>query len=128
MAKLDLTIGKVLEACIAVTRNQADACIGIITAHSIQAPDTDIAVSRTSFTGSNAECWYVLLNRKYKPVNDFMGRMDSDEMDYFRECAVNSDTLVTAQRVWIAFHNANCHLYMIAKWAFALHDNSDQMR
>ena len=128
MVKHGPTIGKLLEACIAVTRNQADACIGIITAQSFQAPDKDMNVCRTSCTCSDAECWDVLLNKKYKPAHDFVGRMDRDEMGFFPVYAVNSDTIFIAQSIWINFSNANCHLYMIAKWAFALHDNSDQMR
>ena len=128
MVKHGPTIGKVLEACIAVTRNQADACIGIITALFFQAPDTEINVCRTNCTCSNVECWDGLLNRKYKPAHDFMGRMDRDKMAFFQKYAVNSDMFFTAQSIWIAFNNANCHLHMTANWAFALHDNPDQMQ
>ena len=96
-----------VEACFASTPSGqfSPACIGAASNQCQQAtPDGGTTMGIASCIQAESEVWDAILNRKYKEVRAAF----SQEQGL-------ADQLMTAQRAWIAFRDAECQL-VYAMW------------
>ncbi len=62
----------------------------------------------TSCILAEYQTWDVLLNEEYQAtLKDFEG-MDADEREYAPEYAIRVESLRAAQRIWVAYRDAEC--------------------
>lgn len=103
-----------LRACLAAsdTMDGDRACEGLVhraceAGQGAGERHTTIGMSRCALT--EAAAWDVLLNEAWKPLRASAKRQDAEDG------GGRADTLLRAQRAWIAFRDADC-AYEYARW------------
>lgn len=64
----------------------------------------------TTCNHSETTAWDVLLNEEYKATLAWAKTFDQEDQHHFPEFANREDSLIAAQRAWIAFRDAECGL------------------
>ena len=77
--------------------------------------DGHSTLGMTSCLSAEADVWDRYLNAEYKETRAYMKAADIDEAEYFPDFARRVETLLAAQRAWIAFRDAECDL-AYAEW------------
>ena len=110
--------GPELEACYADATDTAgrEACIGTMASTCMDNQDGGhTTLGMSSCLNGEATVWDGFLNVEYKATREFAKAMDADEAEYFPELARRAETLLVAQRAWLAFRDAECAL-AYAEW------------
>lgn len=110
--------GAVLDACYSAARDETaqKACIGKMSTACMDSQEGGHStLGMTSCMAAEAEVWDKHLNAEYKATRAYMKAADTDEAEYFPEFARRVETLLAAQRAWIAFRDAECDL-AYAEW------------
>jgi uncharacterized protein YecT (DUF1311 family) len=97
--------------CLAAadTPDDAQACIGSGSATCMETEaDGYTTFGMAACTQAETQAWDDLLNSEYVALRDRARAMDAGETN--PDYAVRADALLTAQRAWIAFRDAECAL------------------
>ncbi|MBN8293878.1 DUF1311 domain-containing protein [Rhodobacter sp. NTK016B] len=114
-APYDSYMGRVSDCVVsAASLEDARACIGIGTQACMEgAPDGQTTVGMMQCAQAEAAAWDVLLNAEYQRARDVARQGDTAETQpEFQRAA---ETLLEAQRAWIAYRDANCAMEY-AQW------------
>lgn len=60
-------------------------------------------------TNAETEAWDVLLNEEYKTTMAAFRDLDAENAVYFPNLDTREETMLTAQRAWIVYRDAECH-------------------
>lgn len=109
--------GPVLEACYAEAKEPEarSDCIGKMSTVCMEQDGGHTTLGMSSCMNAEAGVWDKFLNVEYKATREFMKVSDADEAEYFPAYARRVETLLEAQRAWIAFRDAECDL-VYAQW------------
>lgn len=110
LAKADPVMVEAISACIDEAENptRAAACIGILSNICMEQPDGQTIFGMTQCAIAEAQAWDVLLNAEYQAARKTTDALDKGETAAFQNFAVRGEQLITAQRAWLAFRDANC--------------------
>lgn len=114
-APYDGFMGRVPDCVVsAASREDARACIGIGTQACIEGvPDGQTTVGMMQCAQAEADAWDALLNAEYQRARESARQGDAaEDRPEFQNAA---QTLLEAQRAWIAFRDANCAMEY-ARW------------
>ncbi len=103
--------GPGLEACLKAAEKATElrACLGTMSTTCMDSQDGGHStLGMTSCLNAEAKVWDTFLNAEYKATRAFAKAMDADEAEYFPQFARRAETLLAAQRAWIAFRDAEC--------------------
>ena len=75
--------------------------------------ETTLGISRCQY--GEAVLWDRYLNDEYRRTMRMMRSLDQDEAELFPEFANREETLLHAQRAWLAFRDASCEM-AYAQW------------
>ena len=112
------TYGPVLDACYgaATTSEERSACIGQMSTTCMDKEDGgQTTIGMVWCLNAEADVWDRWLNAEYKSTRAGAEAVDKDEAKFFPEFARRAETLLAAQRAWIAFRDAECDL-AYAEW------------
>lgn len=112
------TFGAVLDDCYASaeTTKALTACIGTMSTTCMEEQDGgQTTLGMSACLSGETQVWDKYLNAEYKATRASMKAADADEAEYFPEFARRVETLLAAQRAWIAFRDAECDL-AYAEW------------
>ena len=110
--------GPVLTRCYeaAADAEAKAACLGRMSAACMETEEGgETTLGMTFCLGAEADAWDSYLNVEYAETRAWARAADKDEAAYFPEFAVRAETLLEAQRAWIAFRDAECALEY-AQW------------
>jgi len=99
--------------CLAVSRTRAAAavCIGQGSAACMEAEPGGYSTQGLMFCVlAETEAWDRLLNAEYMRARVAAQALDAAESARFPEFATRAESLLAAQRAWIAFRDADCAL------------------
>ena len=110
--------GPELQACLEAAPDTSglEACQGKMSTTCMDSQDGGHStLGMTSCLNAEAKVWDAFLNVEYKATRAHAEAMDKDEAVYFPEFARRAEALLTAQRAWIVFRDAECDL-AYAEW------------
>lgn len=112
------TYGPLLDACYAEAATPEDrrACMGQMASTCMDEEEGGHStIGMVWCLNAEADVWDRWLNVEYDVSKSGALAVDRDEAEFFPEFARRAETLLKAQRAWIAFRDAECDL-AYAEW------------
>lgn len=117
-SKDEAWVKQAVSACFesSETFEDKNACVG--NAASVCMDENEggyTTIGMSTCTRYEYQAWDDLLNEEYRDTMDHFKATDEDEAQHFPEFAKRAETLLEAQRAWIAFRDAEC-ASVYAEW------------
>ncbi|SFI11606.1 lysozyme inhibitor LprI family protein [Albimonas pacifica] len=103
-----------IERCLDAAADRAgeEACIGRTSGACMEAPGGQTTVGMAGCLGAETEAWDSLLNALWPRLKADAAESDAAESPQAAGLPTRADSLLAAQRAWIAFRDAEClHAY-----------------
>ncbi|MEM8869902.1 MAG: lysozyme inhibitor LprI family protein [Pseudomonadota bacterium] len=101
-----------LEACYYGAEETAgrSACKDLVFDRCQSQPNMGTTLGMMTCAQHETQAWDVLLNAEYAEALAWAKGMDAQDQQHFPEFAKRAESLLAAQRAWIAFRDAECGL------------------
>lgn len=104
-----------LRACLSRTADGA-ACIGLLANPCMETPDGGSTLGMSNCVNQETAAWDILLNEVWPEVMAQARATDEEHAEFGTGATDVAEQLLTAQRAWLAFRDAQCG-YEYAFWS-----------